>query len=168
MARRHASRFTRPAAKTKVWFGLGTGTITIVAATTQILTSLNAAALALRPFTILRTHAQIMLTSDQTATSETPEGALGRTIVTEQALAIGATAVPDPLLEPDADWYLYQAVMTTFLFGDATGFGPDGNQYSIDSKAMRKVGINDDVITVIQASPGALLTIRGRMLVQLS
>ena len=60
----------------------------------------------------------------------------------------------------------------TFLFGDSTGFQDGGlNQYEIDSKAMRKVDIGQDLVIVAEASgvgDGFTTVLAGRMLVKVN
>jgi len=127
--------------------------------------------LALRPFTIIRSHLQFMFTTDQLAQTETPFGGIGQVVVTDQAQAIGVTAVPDPVTEPDADWFVYQPWMVDFHFATASGFNSSaGSQYTVDSKAMRKVGNNQTFITVganSNTGDGAIVTGFGRQLIKL-
>ncbi len=77
----------------------------VPAASSVLLSSLNAAALALRPFTIVRTRGIAHMVSDQVIASETPFGALGFAVVSDQGSAIGVTAVPVPI--PDVGSCLF-------------------------------------------------------------
>ena len=134
--------------------------------------SLNAAALALRPFTIVRTHLEVHFATDQQIASESQAGAIGMCVVSEAAAAVGVTAVPTPIDELDSDlWYLHQSMLAEFVFGDATGFiGDSGVHYSIDSKAMRKVNNDQNVIIVVQGAAqgeGSLISSMGRFLIKL-
>jgi len=176
MARRTRShtRFVRPAPKTKVWIGGGVGQTTIVATTVQLIQSLSAGALLLRPFTILRSRLLINFESDQAAVTERAFGTFGSIVVSDQAVAAGAASIPDPGTiagDPDADWFVSQAVQATFGFLSSVGFHPQsaGPGYVIDSKAMRKVGPNQDIAGMFssESNAGALLTIQGRLLIQL-
>ena len=75
MARRVSrARFIRPAPRTKMWIGDNVGTTVLTAATNTLVAGLNAAALLLRPFTILRTRIVIQYRSDQQAVTELPFG----------------------------------------------------------------------------------------------
>ncbi len=173
MARRSRQRFVRPPARTKIWIGQGVGQTTISASAKTLVSTLSAGALLLRPFTILRTHMLVSYKSDQTAASEQAFGTLGLLIVTDTAASIGATAVPNPSGvdgDPEADWYLWQAMVADFELVTAAGFESDaGHQYQIDSKAMRKVGPDDDDIMVFdqQNAVGSELVTNGRQLIQL-
>jgi len=174
MARRGHSRFIRPAPRTKMWVGHGVGNDTVVASTLTLLGSLSASVLLLRPFTILRTHLEVYYRSDQITATETIFGTLADLVVTETAAALGVTALPNPSPltgDPEQDWYLYQNVESQFNFASGVGFQGDsmGVHYGIDSKAMRKVGPNDDVVLLFdqEAAVGAEVTTMGRQLIQL-
>ena len=175
MARRSRSRFVRPPKKTMIWLGDNpvSAPSTVPANSALLFSVLNAGALALRPFTILRSRGIIRWESDQAAVSEQPNGAFGEIVVTDNATTIGVTAVPDPISDPDADWFLYQSVFADFNFLSSVGFNEyagDANVFAYDSKAMRKVGPNDDIAGVISnqnsAHGGKFMTI-GRQLIQL-
>ena len=176
MARRR-SRFVRPAPRTKMWVGMGVGTTTIAGSTTVLESTLGAVILALRPFTILRSHLLLDVRSDQQTAIEAFIGSYGEIVVTEAAAAVGVTAVPDPSAisgQIDADWYIWQAIANQFFIdiNGTDGIGLDasaGRQYVIDSKAMRKVGPDDQVVSVITAETGSgyVTTTQGRQLIQL-
>ncbi len=131
--------------------------------------SLNAAALLLRPFTIVRTHMQIALRSDQSAAIETQVAAIGIAVVSDEAVAVGVTAVPTPVTEAGSDlWMLHQ-----FIYADEsqlTDRTRSGQFMSLDSKAMRKVIDGQDLVTVTEMSSvggGVVMVIGGRTLIKL-
>ena len=177
MARRsRGARFVRPAPRTKIWIGLGVGQTSIAGNTKALIGVLSAGALALRPFTILRSHLSIHVRSDQITAIETPFGAYGQMVVTDTAAALGVTAIPDPSAidgDADADWYLWSAFVTSFFIDingtDGIGVMNNGVEYIIDSKAMRKVGPDDDDVMMIKnnASVGFNIITHGRQLIQL-
>ena len=171
MARgRGFTRFVRPAPRTKMWIGAGVGPVTIASAATTFYSSLSAGALLLRPFTILRTRTEFLFESDQEGASERPDGAYGKIVVTETAAALGVTALPDALSDPESDWFVYQGMIHRFRFISGVGTNdPAGTHYVVDSRAMRKVGADQDIAAVftMRASVGATLTSEGRMLIQL-
>ena len=94
-------------------------------------------------------------------------------MVTQAASAVGVTAIPNPSGisgDPEAGWFLWQALSTRFVF--KSGVGVDGNagfHYIIDSRSMRKVGSDDDIVAIYdnETGVGASLQTNGRMLVQL-
>lgn len=169
MARRH-SRFVRPAPSTKLWIGFNIASVNVAGTTSQILSSLTAAALLLRPFTILRTRLTFHVETDQIIASEKATGAMGLVVVTSPASAVGVTAVPTPVTEPNASWFVYEGFTNRFRFVSAVGvIEPAGTLLKIDSKAMRKVGDDDDVVQVIDntIATGIAVTTQGRILIKL-
>ena len=175
MARPRTARrgFVRPPKKTVIWIGAGVGLTTLAGSTKQLVSSLSAGALLLRPFTIMRTRMILCFSSDQDIATETPHGAFGRIVVTDTAAGIGVTAVPDPSPvtgDPDADWFVHQPLCDKVNSQNAGFFGVAAFvQFVVDSKAMRKVGERDDIVsmTKMDTAQGALLVSSGRMLIQL-
>ena len=172
MARRR-QRFIRPAPRTKMWIGAGVGLQTLTGNTATLISTLSAGALLLRPFTILRSHIWLWMATDQEASDETHVASFGKIIVTDTAAAAGVGSIPNPSGisgNPEADWYVWQAMGGRFVIDSAAGFnGASGWRYVVDSKAMRKVGPDDDLATVVdmETSPGAFLISNGRTLIQL-
>jgi len=125
-----------------VWAALTTvSQATMAAASTAVaFGGFTAAVLALRPFTIIRTRGVWRIESDQSAASERQQCALGMAVVTDQALAIGVTAIPTPATDGSSDaFFLHDVILNDLLVGDATGFGQIGKSSVFDSRAMRKV-----------------------------
>ena len=156
------------------WIGIAPVSTVVTAVGGTIVFSLAAPELALRPFTIVRTRLQVAIQSDQAAASELVIAAMGVCVVSDQALAIGVTAVPTPITDIDSDlWFVHQVTYNNFVFGDGTGFIENNlAQYDVDSKAMRKVQDGQDVAVVAELSGisggGANLIIGGRMLIKLN
>ena len=131
----------------------------------------------MRPFTILRTHLEVTVRTDQTGAIETFYGAYGSTVVTDTASSIGVTAVPDPsgvTGDPEADWFLWTPLSFAFFIdiNGTDGVAVDGDimkHYIVDSKAMRKVGPDDDVVSVVSndSAVGCEMNTMGRRLIQL-
>ncbi len=175
MARRFSgfrARMVRSGRKT-FWIG-GVGSIfTLAAASTAIaISSLNAAALALAPFTIVRTRGWFAFGSDQIAADETQIVHYGEILVTEQALAIGVTAVPTPATDNGSSWHVYESAGQRFEFVSNAGVQPDmfPHRYEFDSKAMRKFDEGDQLIQVAEtdaSSGGALIATFSRLLIKL-
>jgi len=152
-----------------LWIGQGLVASTLAAInSTVIQTSLNASALALRPFTIIRHRIFMYLTSDQEAASELQFAAFGACVVSDQARAIGISAVPTPVTDVASDlWYAHRWMGSGH--GAGTVDSQRGTAYEIDSKAMRKVEEGQDVITVVEnaTGDGVILSVAGRLLVKL-
>jgi len=141
------------------------------ASTAALFTGFSAAILALRPFTIVRTRGYIHLQSDQEAADETYFATLGAAVVSDQALAIGVTAVPTPQTDADSDlWFLYESLAGTVRFTSASGVFDAGHGRVFDSKSMRKVEDGEDVAMSVETaaiSAGAVFLKGGRMLIKL-
>ncbi len=143
---------------------------TLAAGSTAVLSSvLGAGALNLRPFTIVRTRGFLHVRSDSTVAAEFFHAALGFAVVSDQASAVGVTAVPTPDTERSSDlWFL-------FAEGGGNGFtavNEVSGQYweDFDSKAMRKVEDGQDMVIVKETSSislGAIVTHGGRFLIKL-
>ncbi len=154
------------------WFGIALTITSLGDSGTSLLAALNALGLAKRPFTIVRTYLEVMVTSDQITSTETGVGAIGMAVVSDQASAIGITAIPTPVTDLASDlFYLHQIVMTRISLITSAGFEMNsGQNYSLDSKAMRKVNDDQDVILVAETaaapSAGLIFNVMGRFLVK--
>ena len=169
MARRFSSHPVRSTKRTSVWLSVNLGTSTLTASTLSLIGSLNAAALALRPFTIVRTRMDVVYASDQQSASETTFGAMGIIVASDKAVALGSSAVPGPIAQADGNWFQYQGLADVMRFGTNVGFQSVGHHYEIDSSAMRKVTVDEDIAIMAEQSAalGATIVIMGRMLVKL-
>ena len=150
-----------------LWVGFAFSGVTQLAG--GVLTyTFNAAALALRPFTIVRTHMEFMVISDQAAAVENQACAFGLAIVSEQVVAIGVTAVPTPVTDIGSDlWFLHQVMFAKE--SNLTDRSQPANFYSVDSKAMRKVEDGSEMVGVSELSgiaDGAILFSSGRILIK--
>ncbi len=150
------------------WFQFSPADSTMTASGGSAIFSLNAAALALRPFTIVRSHFEIGLRSDQEAAVEQQRVGFGIAVVSDEATAVGVTAIPTPVTEAASNlWLLHQ-----YIFGEESRLVDKAlpeRQVSIDSKAMRKVEVGQDVVVVAELAGvggGVIITVAGRMLIK--
>ena len=154
-----------------VWLFISIPEVAVPAASVLFAGSFFAAALALRPFTIIRTHMLATWGSDQATADEDSQGAVGSVVVQDQAIAVGVTALPSPVTDADAPYFLWQPMAQRFEFVSAVGVQSRSRwQYEIDSKAMRKVGNNEDVAIMVEnvdATSGANFSAIGRQLIKL-
>jgi len=152
-----------------LWIDLPLTETTMTAAGGTIIYSGSAALLALRPFTIVRTHIQLMVRSDQSAASEVFQAAYGEVVVSDQAAAIGVTAVPTPLTDLSSDlWHAWKSLSGFFEFGNSTGISQMGVIGELDSRAMRKVEEGQDTLGIAEAGfSGVNLLTVGRQLLKL-
>ena len=152
-----------------LWLGIAPTNTNLAASAAALVSSLNAAALALRPFTIVRTHLSWNVRTDQEAASEFYAAAVGIAVVSDQASTVGVTAVPTPVTDIDSDmFFLWDAMFGRFVISQGT----DGIFARVDSKAMRKVNGDQDIVFVIEdeaviGTDGVNVTMMGRMLVKL-
>ncbi len=173
MARRQHSRsFIRPAPKSKVWVGAGLVNTPIAASSSVLILVANAALLDARPFTVLRTRIGISYQSDQVAAAEFGQAVFALQVVTDSASAVGITAVPTPITEPDADFWVYQPLFQSYDQRSASGTwqrSGSGSFWMVDSKSMRKVGTDDDIVGTVEnrSATGANIALEGRFLIQL-
>ncbi len=132
------------------WGESPTSTIQIGTAATAVLAfSLGAAGLAQRPFTIIRERFFWYLRSDVVTGGEIYGGAIGHCVVSEQAVAIGVTAVPTPVTDMGSDlWHVFSQMYGRF---GGTQVEEVGKIMQVDSKAMRKVEEGEDSIIVVES-----------------
>ncbi len=133
---------------------------------------LSAGALALAPFTIVRSRFLLHIASDQEAADELAAGAFGIAVVSDTATGIGVTAVPTPITDAGSSlFFVHQYMYARLQFASASGFdGDSGHVYEVDSKAMRKFELGNQVAVVIENAGASNDTIRvvtaGRMLIK--
>ena len=133
--------------------------------------SLNATALALRPFTIIRSRFELYLKSDQDTGSEDQVAGFGIAVVSDEAAAAGVGSIPTPISELGSDlWFVSQILMSSIEAG-ATNVETaiNGRGYTVDSKAMRKCSVGQDIVVVGErsgAGAGIELFVGGRILVK--
>jgi len=143
-------------------------TLSASASISHIMTTVE---LAKRPFTLVRTHLEMFIFSDQEIAGENQIGAVGLCVVSDQAVGVGVTAVPTPITDLDSDlWFAHQILLSSFQFLDATGISaPAGSAYTMDSKAMRKVNDDQQIIIVQENSTAGLgqtTLVAGRMMIK--
>ncbi len=107
--------------------------------------------------TITRVRGLLSVQSDQLAAGEDAFGAFGMAVVEEPAATAGVASLPHPMDDSSSEaWFVWQPFSTTFVFGSAVGFDAQGgNQYVIDSKAMRKINNEQRVVILLQNSSSA-------------
>ena len=173
MAFRRPMRISRGPTRSTVWFFFDPLEVTLGAASTaSLMFTLNAAALALRPFTVVRTRGILGMRTDNQAAQELQSLSLGFAVVSEQATAVGVTAVPTPETDRGSElFFVYESLAGFHELFTAVGFNPHGQIVTkYDSKAMRKVNEGEDIAVVAETSSislGAIVHVSGRMLVKL-
>ena len=169
---RHVVRSTRPQRRESIWLQFQPTRATIVTTSASAVFSLNAEALALRPFTIVRTRMMVHIQSDQATGAEEQSIGVGGCVVSDEASAIGVTALPTPITSLGSELWFWLELMQLSV-GAATGAGSQvntGQMWMTDSKAMRRVQVGQDILIMTEGAvtnDGALVTIGGRMLLKL-
>ncbi len=163
MAVRHAKRKT-------VWVGTATvARIAVASATKVIHSSFAPDDLAMLAPTVARVRGIFNVFPTAFSVDLNWTGALGLCIVSDEAFAAGVASIPGPHNEDDwGGWIVHQ------YFGGHFDADVDGNtlcdtMYTIDSKAMRKVEINETLVWVVQSTTGAFtIDLNARVLMMLS
>ena len=121
------------------------------------------------PITVVRVRGALQVVPQTFATDQNIIGALGVGIVSDQAFAAGAASIPGPWTNSSWDgWFLWQPV--TYFFEVTTDIGrlvfP---QFTLDSKAMRKVEANETIVTMFESQgPAVSVSAPTRLLIKLS
>ena len=156
-----------------LWLFIGASRTVLAAPSTAVFTNaMNAASLALRPFTVVRTVGQLNFLSDQSGAAENYDAAMGMCVVSSQAAAIGVTAIPTPFTDLGSDlWFVHQMGASRFEFVSGVGFHPaNGLNRQYESRAMRKVNDDSEFVVVVETSPisaGAVVWHAARVLIKL-
>ena len=135
--------------------------------TALLVAQLNAAALALAPFTVVRSHFAFLLKSDQNAAEEIQSCAAGLAIVSAQAVDIGVTAIPTPFTDLGSSlWFAHKTMFANAT--NAANITVPAAYFELDSKAMRKVEVGQDLVFVMEngSSAGLIMQSAGRILIK--
>jgi len=136
-----------------------------VSGTTQVALAFVAAGD--RDVTILRSRGLMILMGEPSAFADTDVIGLGLVVVQANAVAAGGAALPGPIADAEADWLWH-----TFVGFDAGGveaaaqpFGASTREIIIDSKAMRRLPRDSQLVLMGEATSGdyTLITSTGGM-----
>ncbi len=159
----------RVAPRKTEWFpSADTAALTVLLAANAIFDqSLIATELALRPFTVVRVRGSVYISSDQSGAVERQLGAIGFAVVSEEAIAVGGTALPIPISnEGSGLWFVHR------IFANAMRTTTDSHleEFPFDSKAMRKVEQGQNIAVMIENADstfGLQYWLKFRLLVKL-
>ena len=79
------------------------------------------------------------------------KGAFGICIVSADAFAVGVTAIPTPLDDADWNgwlWHQFYSLTQAAVFSAQIAGGSAVRRITIDSKAMRKINVNEVIVLV--------------------
>ena len=156
-----------------LWLASGPLSLTIATADTALLaTTLSTVGLALIPFTVTRTIVTLWQRSDALGSAEFQQLFYGQCVVSEQAAAIGVTAVPTPAGDASSDlWFVHMFQSSDINSRGTDGGASNGVQMIQDSRAQRKVEDGEQLISVVETGPngaGVFTTPFFRQLIKLS
>ncbi len=101
--------------------------------------------------TIIRCRGSLNVVSDQAAATEVAFGAYGLCVVSNQAAAIGVTAIPTPYTDADSDlWFVHGYWYAPVRFNSAVGFQNISQTERFDSKAMRRISADETMVMVVE------------------
>jgi len=113
-----------------------------------------------QPGTIVRARGRLGIRANVFTADANPVGAFGVGVVSEEAAAIGITAIPLPFSDADwGGWMVWQSWCEAFQTegaSPATQFLASWS-FDIDSKAMRKVEPNTRLVFVAESQSEAVL-----------
>ncbi len=169
MARRFNVRTRAPRRLTRWAVTQIESPVTVAANAAVLLASLNAAALALLPFTIVRMRGMIFCSTDQATALEDYGGVFAQVHTTQRATAAGIGSIDNPISDGDSGNFIMYEPVYGKAFITATGATQTQVAFPYDSKAMRKLEVEDDLAIVFESFPdfGVDVAIVGRFLIKL-
>ncbi len=153
------------------WVGAADqGTIAIATGSNVVHSSFAPSAFDMIRPTVVRTRGTAIFTPTAWSADLEFSGAYGLGVVSDQALAAGAGSIPRPFDDDDwGGWLVHGYYWGDLEFGSATGTHPWPYTVNIDSKAMRKVGVNESLVWMVESQVGAIQAgIHARVLLKLS
>ena len=136
----------------KRWMGMAA---TVQAMTTDATFALGGLAQLDVPFTVLRIIGEYTLGSTANITAlESAQVGVGIGVVSVDAFALGGTAMPDPLDEPEYPW-LYWGAHTLYYPATASPLSPTGDprmsvRVPLDVRSMRKIKPQETLVVAVQ------------------
>ena len=174
MARQHG--FHRGSSRRRVGWEEGIGQVGVQTPFTGSAVVVVNGALALNQdgLTLVRTRGQLQaFLTAATAVGDGFAGAFGIGVATAAAVVAGAASLPMPITEQSWDgWLFWQAIQIHSAGVVAAGASTDRTQVNpaiaaltmeIDSKAMRKVGIDDAIFGVLELTITGAATLAWRV-----
>ena len=147
-----ANRRFAPRSRKRVtsWHGQNVTLLNLVVGTPQFAAVIPESTLETFPTpTLIRTRGRVMVVSDPSSSaSPLAQITMGITVVTAAALA--ASAIPSPLSDIGSDWLWWDTAFVGEADTGVVGGTVEIDRISVDSKAMRKIGLNEVVVFVVQ------------------
>ena len=155
-----------------MWVGTATAAqVTVAIGTSVIHSSFDPAALSMLAPTLVRVRGNVTVFPSAFSTDSIWEGAYGLGIVSDEAFTAGAASLPRPHDDDDwPGWVVHGYFQGKFETQSAVGQWVLPINYTIDSKAMRKIGPGETVVWVVESNLGPALefVLSARVLMMLS
>lgn len=107
------------------------------------------------PETLVRVVGNLSVQSNQVAASLEPFGAVGIAVVSDQAVAIGVTAIPTPYTDAESDLWLLHRFWAAPIATSGSGLTRAAVDIDLSSKAMRKVSPDETLVLVMENGSSA-------------
>ena len=124
------------------------------------------------PVTIVRVRGQLSIQSDQSAADEQPFGAVGLCVVSDEAAAVGVTAMPKPYIDAESDlWLLHEFWACPIQAGSDASFAVIDQNLRLDTKGMRKFSEDQTLVMMIEnahSAHGVIYRLDLRLLVMIT
>ncbi len=120
--------------------------------------------------TLIRTRGVISIMPESVAADVQIAGAVGMGIVSAEARVAGVASIPEPFTDGDwGGWFVWRTFAMNVQFESAAGTRLQQIDLEIDSKAMRKITPNENLVVVAESFTGAFRLFTGtRHLIKLS
>ena len=99
--------------------------------------------------TLMRCRGELLAVLDSPTDGDKASVACGIIRATEEQLAVGVTAVPNPSDDLDADWVWHSFVPLSFVLATGNAAIEGAGRIIVDSKAMRKFRQGEYFIIVV-------------------
>ena len=151
------ARRTRAPARQTVWIGPADQPQAAVASNTSVVVaSFDASAAGFDKATLVRTRGVFLHRPSAYSVDLAYQGAFGIGIVSDDAFAIGTTAIPGPFTDSDwGGWFVWRSFGYFLENGSNIGLLRGHESLEIDSKAMRKIGPNETMVVMCESQAGA-------------
>jgi len=152
------ARLQRAPKRQVVWVGPADQVQVAVPNNTSVLiSSFDASASGLDKATLVRTRGVFTIRPSAFGADLDFQGAIGIAVVSDDAFAIGTTAIPGPFTDSDwGGWFVWRSFCGHLEFQGASGSTLEMIALEIDSKAMRKIGPNETMVVMAESQSGAV------------
>ena len=155
MARRSnfLSRFPRSKGRLTQWVAVAQqGFVAVASAGATLINSFSPE----QSLTVVRNRGQVSVQPQAQVADLNIIGAIGMCIVSNEAFVAGIASIPEPFTDSDwSGWLVWRSFGYRFEFADATGVNFPNWTFEVDSKAMRRMGVNDVLVTIAESQGGA-------------